>query len=78
MPLRNLKAITPSLLPEPFQIVDCHDPNCDPTVVDFTDPECITLTQVDEHGDTHTIVLSHLLIKQIWPNFLAWKPSNNP
>lgn len=57
-------------------VVTCHDPDYDETVIDFSDPEFITTTQTDEHGVTHTVIVSAKMISQLQPHILKWLTSN--
>jgi hypothetical protein len=61
------------------KIVVLNDADYDLTVVDFTDPEAIIITQLDEHGVTHTVVISRKMAligsnsQPSW-NYLAPQP----
>lgn len=55
----------------------CHDPDFDETVVDFSDVEYVTITQIDEHGKTHTVVLSPAMVEQTQDQMRLWKKHNN-
>lgn len=58
---------------EGLPIMVCQDEQFDDTVVDFSEGETVTLTQEDEHGVTHTVILSAKVISQISPFMLLWK-----
>lgn len=63
---------------EDLPIVVCQDPDFDETVVDFTDCETVTMTQKDERGTVHTIILSAKIMDQYAPYMLLWKSQNEP
>jgi hypothetical protein len=54
------------------------DPDWDDTIIDFSDPEYLLLTQLDEDGKTHTIVISERMVSMFRPHLLKWLSSNNP
>jgi hypothetical protein len=57
-------------------ILTCTDEDYDVTIVDLTDSDGITITQVDEHGVTHTIILSDKIVQQMHPYMRIWKCLN--
>lgn len=58
------------------QLLVCQDEDFDETVADFSDPEAVTLTQTDEYGVTHTIILSAQIITKMHPLMSLWKTQN--
>lgn len=57
-------------------IVTLHDPNWDDTVIDCSDPEYITCSQIDDNGASHTVMLSQNMISQLRPYLLRWITAN--
>jgi hypothetical protein len=49
------------------------DPDFDETVADLSDCEMVTLTQIDEQGRTHTVVLSLQMMLQLAPSLDQWR-----
>lgn len=75
MPHRlKLIATTKELPPD---VIECDDPEYDETLFDFSDPEEVIITQTDEHGRTHTVVLSPRMIAQVNLRMFQWKSSND-
>ena len=48
------------------------DQEFDETYVDLSSPEIITLTQIDEHGQAHIIILSEKMVEQLIPQLTKW------
>ena len=69
-PIRELQG---RLNAENLPILLLNDPDFDETCVDFSEPETVTITQVDEYGKQHTVVLSAAIINNIIPNLVIWQ-----
>lgn len=54
------------------------DERWDETEVDFSDPEQVTIQQIDAHGITHTILLSNEMIANLRLHALKWTTANSP
>lgn len=74
----NLAALVDLIGAQDLPIIVCEDHHYDATTVDFTEAETVTMTQQDEHGVVHTLILSAKIIDQIAPYMLLWKSKNLP
>jgi hypothetical protein len=45
----------------------------DEATVDFREPECLTIMQVDEHGIEHLVTLSVAQVRQLLPALMRWQ-----
>jgi hypothetical protein len=59
-------------------VVALSDPDWDETVVDYSDPDYITCTQIGEDGTTHTVMISQKMMSQLRPHLLRWITANTP
>lgn len=57
--------------------VTVSDPEYDDATLDFSEDGQVTITQTDEGGRLHTVILSVDQIAQIYAQRLKWKPANN-
>jgi hypothetical protein len=59
-------------------VVTCKETSeFDYTEFDFGEPEVISIRQTDEHGVTHTIVLSPAMMAMVNLRSHQWKAANN-
>jgi hypothetical protein len=78
----NLKALIDSevkgrILPQ-GPVVTLSDPDWDETVIDFSDAEFITCSQIGEDGTRHTTIVSQKMMLQLRPYLLRWITANSP
>jgi hypothetical protein len=78
LPVSTLAELVNKVGGNDLPIVVCQDEHFDDTVLDFSDGETVTLTQTDEDGKTHTIVLSAKIVDDLAPYLLLWKSKLNP
>lgn len=74
---RTNKAMRPVSNDAPPDAIIFNDPDYDETVMDFMGEDGATITQVDEAGITHTIMLSPDMLRCIFNRGLAWKTAAN-
>ena len=71
--MRNAVVQSAYLSRKHLAAVESLDEEYDETRVDFSDPEEIVITQIDEHGQRHTVILSAKMIAQYSPYVSQWK-----
>jgi len=55
----------------------CSDSDYDPTSVDFSAAESLTISQTDEFGKAHHVILSAQMVSQLMPHLIRWNALNN-
>lgn len=53
-----------------------NDPEYDETTVDLEEPECVTITQTDEAGKVHTVILGRTAMHRLLPYLKQWNAQN--
>lgn len=66
-----------TLVPDCPESLPLIDPEFDHTVVDFSEDAMLTVTQVDEAGRTHVLMLSASMVRQLMPSLIRWNALNN-
>lgn len=61
---------------EPEEVIEINEAEFDHTVFDFSDKESVVITQTDEAGVTHTVILSPEMVAKVQPQMFRWKAAN--